>query len=129
MHGGAGILHALRHILCHLVCAMQLQGRHAETLLGDLCSLIVAAVGERRIDFLECEQVITHVGQCVLDQLGRKCHKLAGVGRRLHRGLMRAVALVLRMGQANRENRDACEGCNLNGAAHDRILGSTDIPR
>jgi hypothetical protein len=117
VHGGSGILHALRHVPRYLVRAMQSERSHAESLLGDLARFVVLASRERAGDLLEGKEVITHIGERVLGKLGRELDQDARVGGRGGMTLVILMTMVLGHSQASRkQNGTRSDGGNKRAA-------------
>lgn len=108
VHRRSGILHPLRHVFGDFRCAVQSQRRHAEPRFRELGSDVRVTHGEMRLNFLQRLEVITHVGQRVLDQRRRKLYELTGI-RSDGSGCVLAVLMMLSRGErraAASQNKD-----------------------
>jgi hypothetical protein len=82
VHRAARVLHAFGHVFLYLVCAVQAQRAHAQTVLRELAGPVEQAFGQRLLDIGHCRQVVAHVGHRVGSQRFGKLDHLSRVARR-----------------------------------------------
>ena len=86
MHRASRLLHAVRHVFRDLMGAMKPKRRHSESLFGGRRGLVVLPLRERFTDFLQRQQMVTHVGRGCDPQAVAACSPERACRPPRHRG-------------------------------------------